>query len=400
MAYAYGETKENLAIQDQVLVENALGSQPTRFRTVIVRLAETELWLGLVSTEAELADLEQSQDVRLVVTRKGGTLIGSSRFLRVLDKSPSRFFAVTRPASFEHIEERRAGARFAIEMPVQFRHLDRVSDQPIGRLAIGATIDISPTGFLIKTDVPLAEGDGLDLKLCMSVSDSIATRARVVRVIRVGPASDAETDAADEGGPIEVAVVLTRILAADQQRIAQFIVAAEHKRRRAALLLDTERVLSPLSVVPGPGPLSVGTEWPEPSDSEREIAFLLLTDFEDRPILSSTEPLEVRDRCLSSVIELRHFLTDMIGELAPASELAAQLRAIRAACRKFLDEFEPQTDFGPTASKRRGDWALGAAMGELRGVTGVWVAAIAETYGYELGPSLSAIVPALPSDRD
>jgi hypothetical protein len=235
------------------------------------------------------------------------------------------------------------------------------------------------------------EGDGLDLKLYLSLSDGIATRARVLRAVRVS---------VGDGHPIEAALELTRIMAVDQQKIAQFILAAELKKRRAALQLESDRMRSPISAVGSPSPLGADSNWPEPSDSDRDLASFVLTDFEDRRVLCAPDQLEIKDACVAGVIELRHFLTEMIGELAPASELAAQLRAIRAACRKFLDEFEPQADSGQFASRHRGDWALGTALGELRGVTGVWVAAIAETHGVVVGPSLAAILPATPSDRD
>jgi hypothetical protein len=89
MAYAYIDSREDLAIQDQVLVETVLAGQDTRLQAVIVRLAETELWLGLVSAEAGLENLLRGQDVRLSVTHRGEVLLGPSQFLRLLDTGSS-----------------------------------------------------------------------------------------------------------------------------------------------------------------------------------------------------------------------------------------------------------------------------------------------------------------------
>ena len=45
--------------------------------------------------------------------------------------------------------------------------------------------------------------------------------------------------------------------------------------------------------------------------------------------------------CTQSVIEIRHFLTEVIGGLPADSNLAEHLRGIRAVCRQFLDTLGP-----------------------------------------------------------
>ena len=76
----------------------------------------------------------------------------------------------------------------------------------------------------------------------------------------------------------------------------------------------------------------------QPNDLEvsagarRVIAFL-----EDRRVLYAPDELEVPSHCVHSVLEIRHFLSGELGELDIKSEFAASLRAMRAACRKFLE---------------------------------------------------------------
>lgn len=62
------------------------------------------------------------------------------------------------------------------------------------------------------------------------------------------------------------------------------------------------------------------------------IAFL-----EDRRVLYDPCQMEVPDHCVRSVIEIHHCLTEELGKLEGGSELAASLRSMRAACRKFLE---------------------------------------------------------------
>jgi hypothetical protein len=70
----------------------------------------------------------------------------------------------------------------------------------------------------------------------------------------------------------------------------------------------------------------------EVSAARRVITFL-----EDRRVLYAPDSLEVPSHCVHSVLEIRHFLSAELGKLGGNSELAASLRAMRAACRKFLD---------------------------------------------------------------
>lgn len=55
--------------------------------------------------------------------------------------------------------------------------------------------------------------------------------------------------------------------------------------------------------------------------------------------MSCTSRAKPRYRyCIESVLEIRRFLTDVLASGGVAGDLAGHLRAMRAGCRKFLDE--------------------------------------------------------------
>jgi hypothetical protein len=72
------------------------------------------------------------------------------------------------------------------------------------------------------------------------------------------------------------------------------------------------------------------------------------------------------------------------------------IRAIRAACRRFLDE--PRADFRNLYIRDFGDFRDSAgfftALGELRATVGAQVAILAVLYKIELEAELATIVPA------
>jgi len=79
-----------------------------------------------------------------------------------------------------------------------------------------------------------------------------------------------------------------------------------------------------------------GIQW-EPPNKEREIAKSVVTFLEDRRVLYNPTELELPRHCMSSVLEIRHFLTEKMNDLDQNGELAKNVRTMRAACRKFLD---------------------------------------------------------------
>jgi hypothetical protein len=143
-----------------------------------------------------------------------------------------------------------------------------------------------------------------------------------------------------------------------------------------------------------------GVSWnppqPEIAISRRVLAFL-----EDRRVLYNPYHLEVAEQCIHSVIEIRRFLTEVIGQLPGDSKLGEHLRAIRAACRKFLDETAPGSRRG-----FRPHWgepfesSFFTALGELRATIGVHVAAVAVMHGIDVEGQLASVLPKAPQNDD
>lgn len=146
-------------------------------------------------------------------------------------------------------------------------------------------------------------------------------------------------------------------------------------------------------------PPNVEFTFPEPGPDERDIARRLLAYLEDRRVLYNPDSLEVPHHCVESVLDIRRELTRVLGDLDESSGMAPQIRAMRAACRKFLETSDgPDGLFLPRGGWH--DWVFGSALGELRGVMGVAIAAVAERQGLDVEPPLSTILPAEPTDAD
>lgn len=140
-----------------------------------------------------------------------------------------------------------------------------------------------------------------------------------------------------------------------------------------------------------------GVSWNPPeieiTKARRIIAFL-----EDRRVLYDPSQVEVPRYCIHSVIEIRSFLTSELGELNFDDEFAKSLRAMRAACRKFLDKVGDEEGdvvrFGSQLN-HYASWIFIGALGELRGFFGSHVAKIAAEYGLDVEDSLASILPAM-----
>ena len=84
-----------------------------------------------------------------------------------------------------------------------------------------------------------------------------------------------------------------------------------------------------------------GVQWTPPAD-EREIVRGLLTALEDRRVLFVPHHLEVVSHVTSSVLQIREILTKTLQALPETSRAAGSIRAMRAACRRFLEEPAPE----------------------------------------------------------
>jgi hypothetical protein len=144
----------------------------------------------------------------------------------------------------------------------------------------------------------------------------------------------------------------------------------------------------------------LGVQWTPPPD-EREIIRKLIAELEDRRVLYVPHHLEVADHVTSSVMQLREALTKTLQALPETSSAAGSVRAMRAACRKFLQE--PRPEFSNLVRHRydrrdqheEGGPSFFVALGELRASCGAHIAALAYLYELDVEVELASILPAL-----
>lgn len=136
-----------------------------------------------------------------------------------------------------------------------------------------------------------------------------------------------------------------------------------------------------------------GISW-QPGALERDEAQRLIAFLEDRRVLYIPSDIEVPEHCLSSVQEIRRFLTDLIGRVRSESDLVLSARAMRGECRKFVERVE---DLDLRLARQWGhyqSWIFADALGQLRGMFGVHIASICTRYGIDIESQLAEILPA------
>jgi predicted LPLAT superfamily acyltransferase len=96
-------------------------------------------------------------------------------------------------------------------------------------------------------------------------------------------------------------------------------------------------------------------------------------------------------------MEIRRVLTTEIGKLDGGSEFAASLRAMRTACRKFLERVGVDGREAALYANQHGHWAswtFYSALGEMRGTFGVHLARVATQFKLDVEDKLASILPA------
>jgi Family of unknown function (DUF6650) len=139
-----------------------------------------------------------------------------------------------------------------------------------------------------------------------------------------------------------------------------------------------------------------GISW-NPKEADVTKARKVITFLEDRRVLYAPSELEVPEHCVRSVIDIRHFLTTELVVLDFDSELSKSLRAMRAACRKFLNTVQDGERRVITFDSNYNQWAgwvFIGALGELRGVFGIHIAKLAGQHGLDVEDDLASILPA------
>jgi hypothetical protein len=138
----------------------------------------------------------------------------------------------------------------------------------------------------------------------------------------------------------------------------------------------------------------IGVEW-EAKPSEKQNAQRVISFLEDRRVLYNAYELEVAGYCVQSVIEIRHFLTQVLTEVKNELGFAQHLRAMRFACRKFLDTIGDSADARDLDMFRGGlgAWKFALALGDLRTTIGLHLAIIANKFKLGIEGDLASIVP-------
>lgn len=124
-----------------------------------------------------------------------------------------------------------------------------------------------------------------------------------------------------------------------------------------------------------------GVEW-VPPEPERKIVRDVLTFFEDRRVLYNPCAWEMADQVMQSVLRIREVLTDALQRLGESSNAAPAMRAMRAACREYLDQFRDGYSH---------DLSIG--LGRLRALFGTQIAFLAYVYRIDLEEDLASIIP-------
>ena len=131
-----------------------------------------------------------------------------------------------------------------------------------------------------------------------------------------------------------------------------------------------------------------GLSW-NPPETDREIVRTLITFLEDRRALYNPYNIETPMFVDQSLIEIRKELTSLLQRIGDHPEISPHLRAMRAACRKYLNEVGNQNR--PRFHYR--EFETFAALGELRAVFGIHIAQLAVKYGIDVEDELASILP-------
>jgi hypothetical protein len=136
-----------------------------------------------------------------------------------------------------------------------------------------------------------------------------------------------------------------------------------------------------------------GVSWSPPPD-ERDKARRLLIYLSDRRALYQPYHMEIGPYVIESVLDIRKRLTAELEDLRDDSVLRDSIRAMQAACRRFLDQTQGEND----TKWYRFEPIILSSLGELRGVFGIHIGRIACAYDLELENQLAAIIPSEPDD--
>ena len=99
--------------------------------------------------------------------------------------------------------------------------------------------------------------------------------------------------------------------------------------------------------------------------------------------------------CITSVTEIKNYLTSELPNVNENSNLNGYIRAMRSSCNKFLNKCPNKKEFRCHACQpgTLDNMIFTSAVGELRGVFGVMIGQIAKAYGIDVEDELADIIP-------
>ncbi|GAA5038727.1 DUF6650 family protein [Actinopolymorpha pittospori] len=144
-----------------------------------------------------------------------------------------------------------------------------------------------------------------------------------------------------------------------------------------------------------------GASW-QKKRTDKAVANSVIRVLEDRRLLFGDRHAEDEMHCVESALEIRQYLTTRLTDDEMGNDLRGVLKAMRAACRKFVEVA------GPNACNfmHRGSWGpsgdvFGLALGDLRSQMGFYIAALVIQYKIEIEDDLAKILPPPPvEDND
>lgn len=134
-----------------------------------------------------------------------------------------------------------------------------------------------------------------------------------------------------------------------------------------------------------------GIQW-NPPESERKVVREAFIFLEDRRALYNDYAHELDHEVVESILAIRHELTAALKRLSEDSEAVDSFKAMRAACREYLDNARGD------GRRWNGHFSFMTQLGRFRTIIGIHVAYLAVKYGIDIVGELARVVP--PELRD
>ncbi len=123
--------------------------------------------------------------------------------------------------------QRRSFLRVPAALPVTFSILEDIEQLPAPEVHQGETVDISGGGVLLRSPVPLREGDYLELEVTVPKRGTLGVVGRVVRV---------QEKKGAKGPEFYAGVDFVVIAEADRDKIVGFVFERQREMRRKGLI--------------------------------------------------------------------------------------------------------------------------------------------------------------------